>query len=458
MNRFQFTIKGIVIFIAILFSVSYLGNILATVEKNVNIYKAEDCDVVFVGSSHIYRGINPQLIYDETGITSVNIASSSQDIKGSYWLLKSYLRQHNPQAAIVELPTWFAGARETYALWNISENDILKYLSYFDLKNENFDMNDASRFLAFRTEYGAIDKGDFDYLSGKGFLKSDRWYNAIYSDTNVISQKEVDERYRSDDVVDENDIIKYVDKIIKLAQNKDIAIVFINTPALTSRLQDIFYEKMEKNLLSKGVTILNYADINSGRSDFDLETDFSDQDHLSYVGGTKLTLKLCDYLVNGLNLSHDTHKGEDKSWEENKLHYQYTYELKNYKKESLVNYLQYADNLPEDYIQLIVFDEEAYNKCSDEVKDILREYGINDDQYEYTNYAIIYRRGEVFVSQEYGEAELYHNFDGTSFYLRSNENGSVIRGGKSIQRGESGTVLTAVYVASYNDFIFSTFW
>lgn len=46
-------------------------------------------DVIFLGSSHIYNGVNPLVFYEETGLTGFDLASSSQDIPtGYFYLLK----------------------------------------------------------------------------------------------------------------------------------------------------------------------------------------------------------------------------------------------------------------------------------------------------------------------------------------------------------------------------------
>lgn len=44
-------------------------------------------DVMFVGTSHVYCSYIPQQIYNDTGITSACLATSSQSYANSYWLL-----------------------------------------------------------------------------------------------------------------------------------------------------------------------------------------------------------------------------------------------------------------------------------------------------------------------------------------------------------------------------------
>ena len=460
MKKFALAGKIIIILVAILISTDYIGNVMATVEKSVNISKAEDCDIAFVGSSHVYRGINPQLIYDEIGVTSVNVSTSSQDIMGSYWLLRKDLRSHCPQVVFVEVPTWEADARETYALWNFHEYDYLKYLAYFDLKNDEFDINDANRFLAFRTEYNSITKSDFDYVAGEGQLKSDRWYNAVYSSTKKISKEEVANRYEVEGFYDSTKTYEYVDKIISLANEKNIKLVFFNAPWLVTKFVDEFYNELALYIEAKGIDFLNYSDLHNEDSVFDLSTDFSDENHLSYIGGIKFSKILCEYITGELGISHDASKIIDNSWEKNKYHYQYTYDLLNYDSESgsLIGFLEYANTLPDDYVLMLSFDAEAYYQLSEGEKSILRGYGIDPDFIGYAYFIVIKHGDEVLFDQNGYSSNLYWNVDGVSVHLGRTDNGASCRIGEKGYSAGNGTIMTAVYCISYDDVVYYNAW
>ncbi len=461
MKKFCFFSKGILLVAVIAVSINYIGCIMATVEKKMNLDKAKDCDVVFVGSSHVYLGINPQLVYDETGLTAINLASSSQDIKGSYWMLRSYLSNHSPQVVFVELPARMAGARETYVLWNFKEYDPLKYMAYYDLKNDEFTINDSSRFLAFRTRFDSIDKGDFDFVRGRGEQLSDRWYNAVFVDAKEITRREVDEAYKGDECVSTDTMETtrlYVDKIIKLAYENDAVPIFINTPWVETSGIDRFYTEMNGYFESRGVTFLNFSDLYSDNSDFDLETDFFDDAHLSYEGGCKLTRILCDHMVGSLKLKHDERKPVDSSWERYRNHYMYTYYTRTMHPQSLSEYLEYSNSLPDDYIQLITFDAKGYDNLSQTDKDMLQSYFKSYAGYE-DGFCVMIRRGRKSrISQGDQSAELYDNIDGVSCVVKRDADESIIRIGTDVRRQEGTGVQSAIYVQSYNAILRTDEW
>ena len=50
--------------------------------------REENIDTLFLGSSHVYCGINPEVITQKTGESAFNMATPAQPLNGSYYLLK----------------------------------------------------------------------------------------------------------------------------------------------------------------------------------------------------------------------------------------------------------------------------------------------------------------------------------------------------------------------------------
>ena len=66
-------------------------------------------DVIFLGSSTMASAMCPQVVYDETGIRSYNLASDQQSILiSSYWLEEALRFQH-PRAFVVDVKYMFEG-------------------------------------------------------------------------------------------------------------------------------------------------------------------------------------------------------------------------------------------------------------------------------------------------------------------------------------------------------------
>ena len=62
-----------------------------------------EVDVLFVGSSHMYRSVSPMEIWERSGITSHVLGSPSQSMAGSYYLIEEAIRTKHPKVIILEL-------------------------------------------------------------------------------------------------------------------------------------------------------------------------------------------------------------------------------------------------------------------------------------------------------------------------------------------------------------------
>lgn len=64
-------------------------------------------DVLCVGSSHVYYGINTCLLYDSYGIASYLLASPGQPVWISYYLLEEAFKTQSPQLVVFDIGTLF---------------------------------------------------------------------------------------------------------------------------------------------------------------------------------------------------------------------------------------------------------------------------------------------------------------------------------------------------------------
>ncbi len=67
-------------------------------------------DVLCIGSSHVYYGINTCLLYDDYGMASYLLASPGQPVWISYYLLEEALKTQNPGLVIFDIGTLFQKA------------------------------------------------------------------------------------------------------------------------------------------------------------------------------------------------------------------------------------------------------------------------------------------------------------------------------------------------------------
>lgn len=65
--------------------------------------REENIDTLFLGSSHVYCGINPAIIEEATGESAFNMATPAQPLNGSYYLLKEADKYNDISHVYLEL-------------------------------------------------------------------------------------------------------------------------------------------------------------------------------------------------------------------------------------------------------------------------------------------------------------------------------------------------------------------
>ncbi len=66
----------------------------------------ENIDYLYLGSSHVYFGLNPFLLDELNGRNNFNLSTGSQKLNGSYYLLKEVDKAHELKHVYVELFFW----------------------------------------------------------------------------------------------------------------------------------------------------------------------------------------------------------------------------------------------------------------------------------------------------------------------------------------------------------------
>jgi len=241
----------------------------------------KDVDLLFLGSSHVYRGFDPRY-FAEIGYSSFNMGTSSQTPLNSFFLLKKYFEQLNPKLIVLEV----------YPL--LLSTDGIE--SYFDLvvnmqhTKEIVEMAFALKTpLAINSLVGTklerinhplseANQKEIEneiYISG-GYCETKQTKNGAKF-TNKIS------------TISTNDSqIKYLSKIIAYAKQHRTKIVLVTQPLPNEYLNTIKNYATITRKISEIACESNviYIDYNS-KVTFNTGEDFFDKDHLTVSGVKK---------------------------------------------------------------------------------------------------------------------------------------------------------------------------
>jgi hypothetical protein len=284
------------------------------------LYEQEEIDSIFIGASHVYRGVNPWIVDEIWGENTFNLSTSSQTIDGSYALLKEANKIGGIKCCYLEVSarmvcynkeTRQSDVTASYIIsdyMRLSLNKVLYILNAMEPKNYINAFCPARRNWRKIYSFGFMrdtfqnksEKGykEYDYVeneteyyAGKGFVYS----RDVVTYTGTEEPIDITENYISDDY------LFYFAKIVKYCRENDIELVCFSMP-MTQRLIGQLgnydsYLKQVRDLCERYEVL--YYDFNcANQALLDLQdSDFKDANHLNGKGAEKFSRVFADFFA-----------------------------------------------------------------------------------------------------------------------------------------------------------------
>lgn len=246
--------------------------------------KTEKIDILFLGSSHAYRGFDTRL-FKNAGFSSFNLGSSNQTPIQTELLLNRYLKKLQPKLIIYEVyPNTFAvdGMESTL---DLIVNDTLKK----DILKLAFQHNDV---MVYNTlvymYYKNLLKNDKKPIVS--FQKNDHYISNGYVETNFISPQSFN--YNKQKYLFNSTQFKHFEKVIELIKKNNIHVIFIQAPITKS-----LYQSYTNNAFFDA-KMLSYGDYLNFNHLIQLEDNlhFYDGHHLNQKGVELFNREIINYL------------------------------------------------------------------------------------------------------------------------------------------------------------------
>lgn len=297
-------LKRIVCIFAILFIIfgcfyAYLPPKIDEVER-MNYTVEGGVDVLCVGSSHMYNGIDPIQLYKDKGIASYILAGGSQAPWQSFYYIKQGCKKHKPDLIIYD--TYILGTvqdMEYYQDYQTVSNMLNTPISA-DKIDTIFNSEANSKVdIILRFPYIYDDIEAYPGLSRKKFIPGGKKLSFGYRYQNGI------EIYK--DVIDVKSVTgckpihkkneEYLRKIIEWCSDNGIKLLLTNTPwPCISEEDEMFFNYIENIADEYGVPFINGCKIYK-EIGIDYTTDsYGDDGHLNYSGVTKYTKYIGEYV------------------------------------------------------------------------------------------------------------------------------------------------------------------
>lgn len=259
------------------------------------IKKYRNIDILFLGSSHAYRGFDTRLFL-ENGYKSFNLGSSSQTPIQTKVLLKRYLDILNPKLVIYEVyPETFTldGVESSLDIIANDVNDI--HSLWMALKINNIKIYNTLIYAFFRDILGLnssfsepIIKGNDKYISG-GFVEKELGF---YQPSKFDKKKILIKDYQ----------LESFKEIVQMLNNKKIKLILVYAPIPKVNYYSYFNKHYFDSLMQTYSTYYNFNEIISLNDSLH----FYDSHHLNQNGVKIFNEKLIELLNTNKIQTHNS--------------------------------------------------------------------------------------------------------------------------------------------------------
>ncbi|MDR1897666.1 MAG: hypothetical protein LBR10_12835 [Prevotellaceae bacterium] len=248
-------------------------------------------EMLILGSSHTYYGIDPAYFSHET----FNAAASSQSLFYDFEIIKKYQHRIEHLQTVI-LPVSYFSLFNDYAL----NKNKSQYAVYWGIKVPQASLIDNIAVLNIQSVYRELKKIlfaalniDIDFPCTEfGWGKA---YNSKDSKDLVTTGKTSAERHKAEDFTFITKNIKILRSIVEFCNERNIDIWLITTPCYATYRQHLDPHQLSSTVEAASLMAKEYDHcryINLLDSDMFTDTDFYDADHLNEIGARKLSMLL----------------------------------------------------------------------------------------------------------------------------------------------------------------------
>ncbi|NBK92860.1 hypothetical protein D5278_12880 [bacterium 1XD21-13] len=396
-------------------------------------------DVIFYGSSHVYSDINPAVLWREKGIASFDLAGTLQPMWNTYYYMKESLKYQRPKVMVVEL------VRAIEEREYIEEARVMTNTFGMRLSREKYEAIQVSTpdnklayllgYPAYHSRYTELSREDFG--SYKDTAEGEA-YKGFYP---LFDTKEFEELTDISGITDSRELApkteEYLQKIIELAREEEIPLVFMVSPyQIDITEEQRFFNRCGEIAKENGVPFL---DFNRMYEELGLDPgeDMAEASHLNHRGSTKLSAWLANWLQEKYELPDRRGEIAYESWGQNALRWEQLCANQDLREETgWYDFLEKLTGNP-NYTYVISLNGE-YDSREQPVLEVLPDMGIPLE---------IVEQGGIWIhaSQEEksfpGQMDMqcHMEFEGSDLLVRRNQSGvQMIFDGKNYFKVENG--------------------
>lgn len=368
----------------------FLDKEYGSVNQFMSFYEQEKntIDVLNVGSSRVFCNIDPGAMWEQYGISAYDLATATQTITYSYYVIKEALKTQQPKVIFLEYSQILKDDEypEDFQMGHLfggmkfSMNKIKGILDHNDIKKFPDYLFGVS---LTHTRYNLINKDSFVSDKYAGHPVEGLIGNKGEADyTHSVAMEGLPDDYTIEDVALTDRVRSDIDRINELCKSNGINLVMVWTPDIKRTR----YPEIVNYFEEAGI---DYVDCNDHYEEMGIDpsTDFIEEGHLNLYGAMKVGAYLGSYARDRFDVVD--HRGDAlySSWDESlKYRNQILTDVKLAGETGLGYYFSYFPN--ENYIVAVSLIGDYYSQFVGQ-EEVLLRVGCNHDAFT---------RGGTFVS------------------------------------------------------------
>lgn len=234
----------------------------------------KNIDLLFIGSSHTYRGYDPSF-FESKGFKCFNLGSSAQTPSTTLYLLEEYLDKLNPSVVILDIYPLLMTTDGKESLFNlISNSELTEKLIKFSLEFKDIDVLNTLLFKVFKSSFSSdsniisSDTLKNDVYMQKGFVYCNTKYKNNVNDI-LVQQKLIFNKKQLEKLM----------KIISLLKSRGVKYAIVQAPITKLKYSSFTNNKEIDSLL------MSFGDYYNFNIILELpDTMFIDDNHLNSDG------------------------------------------------------------------------------------------------------------------------------------------------------------------------------
>lgn len=302
-------IKIVVFSILLIFLLTRIAYVVrdkeyASVQDNFRAFPKDSADIVFIGQSHCFCSIDPNILADEYGIESFMLATSAQTVPMSYYAAMEAIEMQHPDKIVMEVAYCANDFRTvedgmTHAFFDGMPHCKARKLAMEDLlgEDERFYMN--VNFALYHSRWKDLKEADYrnNLMTPRGeFYSTDVFPNWDYPIVSPDEKEEMPEEMKI-----------YMQKLADLCKSENVELILFCAPFglqdnTDDRREDLMYRQRVFNSIydfadANGIRYYNLFNEINGLYAYGLDnsTDWKDSQHLNVSGQAKLTRYMADH-------------------------------------------------------------------------------------------------------------------------------------------------------------------